>query len=245
MNAPLPRFVLALSAFFFAFAGAAHAETIRGSGRVVSEERALASFDAVDLALPAHVEIVQDGSERLLLTIDDNVAPYVETEVRDGKLVVRGRNGVDLRPTRLARLVVHVRALRSVALAGTGDVRIPMLRSTRFALDIGGSGDVQVGVLEARDFSARLGGTGRVSIAGDVERLEVAISGSGTVSADRLRAHRASVSISGSGRATTWPRDSLDARINGVGEIRYYGDPVVDKRIAGVGSVTRIAATPG
>ena len=73
----------------------------------------------------------------------------------------------------------------------------------------------------------------------------MAISGTGTVAAARLRAHRATVSISGSGRATAWPRDSLEARINGVGEIRYYGDPAVEKRIAGVGSVMRMGAAPG
>jgi Putative auto-transporter adhesin, head GIN domain len=245
MNVPLPRLLLVLFALALAFAGAARGETIRGSGHFVSEERAVAGFDAIGLALPAHVEIVQDGVERLLLTVDDNVAPYVETEVRDGRLVVRGRSGVELRPTRLARIVVHVRELRSVALAGTVDVRIPMLRAARFVLDIGGSGDVQLGILQARDFSARVGGTGRVSVADDVDRLEVAISGTGTVAAERLRAHRASISISGSGRATTWPRDSLEARINGVGQIRYYGDPAVDKRIAGVGSVTRMGAAPG
>jgi hypothetical protein len=243
MKATLPGFVVIL--FVLALSNAAHAETIRGSGHVVSEERAVAGFDAIDLALPAHVEIVQDGTERLLLTVDDNVAPYIETEVRNGKLAVRGRSGVDLRPATPARVVVHVRELRSVALGGTADVRIPMLRAARFVLDIGGSGDVQLGVLQARDFSAHVGGSGRVSVAGDVDLLEVAISGSGTVAAERLRARRASVSIAGSGRATTWPKDSLKARINGVGEIRYYGDPVVDKRVAGVGSVTRVGAAPG
>jgi hypothetical protein len=88
-------------------------------------------------------------------------------------------------------------------------------------------------------------GSGHASVAGDVERLEVAISGTGTVVAERLHARRASISISGSGRATAWPGESLEARISGVGEIRYYGDPVVDKHIAGVGSVTRVGAAPG
>jgi hypothetical protein len=242
MNAPLSRLLVA--AFALALCGA-RAETLRGSGHVVSEERAVAGFDAIELSLPAHAEIVQDGTERLLLTVDDNVAPYVETEVRDGRLLVRSREGVDLRPTGLARVVVHVRALRSVALSGAGDLRIPMLRTAGFHLDIAGTGDVQMGVLQARDFSARVSGAGRLGVAGDVGRLEVAISGTGAVAAGRLRAERASVRIAGSGRATTWVRDSLEARVSGVGEIRYYGDPVVDKRIAGTGSVTRAGAVPG
>ena len=243
MHATFPGLLVVLAAL--ACAGEARAETVRGSGHVVSEERAVAGFDAIDLALPAHVEIVQDGAERLVLTVDDDVAPYVETSVRDGTLVVRGRSGADLRPSAPARVVVHVRMLRSATLAGSADVRIPMLRAARFALRIDGSVDVQVGVLQARDFSARIGGNGHVSVAGDVDRLEVAISGAGTVRAERLRAKIASVSISGAGRTTTWPRDSLEARISGVGEVRYYGDPVVDKRIAGAGSVTRAGAAPG
>lgn len=242
MNALHSRLLVA--AFALAVCGA-RAETIRGSGHVVSQERAVAGFDAIEISLPAHAEIVQDGTERLLLTVDDNVAPYVETEVRDGRLVVRGREGMDLRPTGLARVVVHVRTLRSVALAGTGDLRIPMLRAAGFHLDIAGAGDVQMGILQARDFSARVSGAGRLSVAGDVGRLEVAISGTGAVAAGRLRAERASVRISGSGSATTWPQDSLEARVSGVGEIRYYGDPAVDKRIAGAGSVVRVGASPG
>ena len=238
------HFRLLVAAFALALCGA-RAETIRGSGHAVSDERAVAGFDAIELSLPAHAEIVQDGTERLLLTVDDNVAPYVETEVRDGRLLVHAREGVDLRPTGLARVVVHVRTLRSVALAGTGDLRIPMLRTAAFHLDIAGAGDVQMGILQARDFSARVSGAGRLGVAGDVGRLEVAISGTGAVAAGRLRAERASVRISGSGSATTWPRDSLEARVSGVGEIRYYGDPAVDKRIAGAGSVVRVGAAPG
>jgi len=41
-----------------------------------------------------------------------------------------------------------------------------------------------------------------------------------------------------------WVRDSLAVKIAGSGDVRYYGDPSIEKRIMGSGSVKRLGSAP-
>ena len=63
-------------------------EIIRGSGNVVSEDRPASGFTAVSLDGVGHLIIDQTGSESLTITADEKFLPYIETSVRDNKLII-------------------------------------------------------------------------------------------------------------------------------------------------------------
>ena len=201
------------------------AEPVSGSGRAATEAREAKGFTAVELAIPARMEIVQGDKEGVTLTADDNLIPEIETSVEREALRIRFRKGVNARARTPIRLTLHVRTLESISIAGSGDVAAPSLNARDLALRISGSGDVQLG--------------------GKAESLQVRISGSGDVKAARFETQSARVSIAGSGGATLWARQSLEVSVAGSGDVRYYGDPTVAKKIAGSGSVRRAGATPG
>jgi hypothetical protein len=41
-----------------------------------------------------------------------------------------------------------------------------------------------------------------------------------------------------------WTREALSVRVAGSGDIRYYGDPTLEKTIVGSGSVKRLGGAP-
>jgi hypothetical protein len=72
---------------------------------------------------------------------------------------------------------------------------------------------------------------------GVADKLDVTIKGAGHVSASELKTKDVSFSVAGFGTGTVYATNTLNARIEGVGKLRYKGDPKVDQYIDGLGSV--------
>ena len=85
-------------------------ETVRGSGKVISETRSVSGFDSVAMSGSGKLVIEQGETESLTITADDNLLPRLPAEVRGGELHL-GRTGlVNLAPTQ--EIVYTVRNVR-------------------------------------------------------------------------------------------------------------------------------------
>lgn len=93
--------------------------------------------------------------------------------------------------------------------------------------------------MKARD--VRIVGEGGVlfELDGVAENLDVEISGAGHVDADDLKTKDVKFKIEGFGTGSVYAVKTLDANIQGVGKVRYKGDPKVTQYIDGLGSVKR------
>jgi hypothetical protein len=74
-------------------------------------------------------------------------------------------------------------------------------------------------------------------IKGVSDILDVKISGAGHVSASEFKAQDVIFKVKGFGTGAVYAVKTLDARIEGVGKLRYKGDPDVKQYIDGLGSV--------
>jgi hypothetical protein len=72
---------------------------------------------------------------------------------------------------------------------------------------------------------------------GVANQLDVTIKGAGHVGASDLKTKVVRFSIAGFGTGSVYATRSLDAKIEGVGKIRFKGDPKVTQYIDGLGSV--------
>lgn len=85
-----------------------------------------------------------------------------------------------------------------------------------------------------------LDGAAEVAAEGQVQRLELEISGSGEADLGDLKAREASVDISGSGEATIAPTEAADLDISGSGEVTLLTNPArLTSDVSGSGSVKR------
>jgi hypothetical protein len=205
-------------------ASAALAASLTGSGRSVSEDRALSGYRGIALSIPGRVEIVQGAVEGIRITADDNVMPEIESVVENGTLKLRFRQRFGNVDKVRILVVVHAKTVESLAVAGSGDIHAPALNAQRLSVHIAGSGDVK--------------------LAGRAESIDVSIAGSGDLDAGRFDTQRAKISVAGAGDATVWARQALKVSVAGSGGIRYYGDPTVERSIVGSGSVKRLGAAP-
>ncbi len=192
-------------------------ETRHGSGIEGSETRDVQAFHAISVAGRADLHVVVGGAPSVRLTIDDNLLEYVVTEVDDGRLEIRMRDGFRYHADIPLRVEVAAPMLDGVSLAGSGDVDIRGVRAAHFEVSIDGSGDMRLD--------------------GETDTLEVSIAGSGDVDSLALHSRRADVSIAGSGSVRVHASEDLDVSVAGSGDVGYSGEPNISRSIMGSGSV--------
>jgi hypothetical protein len=150
---------------------------------------------------------------------DDNVVPLIDTSVRGGTLVIGNRQSYNSKIG--VKVVIAVPSLDAFTLNGSGDVKINGLQGEQFTAHIRGSGDL--------------------SGDGQVENVNVSITGSGSFRLEDLKAKKAEVSISGSGGADVNANETVVGSITGSGDIRYRGNPAnVQTSVVGSGSMRKI-----
>ncbi len=215
-----------------------------GSGNAQTQARAVTDFNAVSLAGSIDLIVRQTGKEAVEVRADDNVLALIETVVEpsgEGRtLKVRWKNGESMYAKTSAVVTVDVKDLKSIATAGSGDVKLESLKTPKFSLSLSGSGDARIDALTTDEFSVRVSGSSDVIAGGRTQRLEIRISGSGDVRTSAMQADDVAVSIAGSGDADVVANKSLAVSIAGSGDVTYAGNATnVSNSIAGSGSVKK------
>jgi len=214
---------------------------IVGSGRIATQDRVVAGFLGVDLSIGS-LHITQGPREELRIVADDNLVPYLRTEVIGGTLAISVEPHVSLQPTRPIEFQLTAPTLEAISISGSGNAVWPGATVDRLALGISGSGSIELFDLVSNWLDATISGSGHVRVSGRVIDQRISISGSGSYGSDDLSSATAAVQISGSGSATVRVGDSLVADISGSGSVFYYGNPIVAGTISGSGRIVPLGS---
>lgn len=213
---------------------------IEGSGNVITEDRDVSGFDRVTLAGFGKVTIEQGNEESLTVRTDDNIMPYIRTEVKGDTLVLdftgKGERR-SINPSDGIEFDLVVKDLNRLDISGAGSVEVNDLEAEKFLADLSGAGTLDIGSLIADELVVRQSGAGTVVVSGQVKGQDVSHSGVGTYHAGELESETAILEISGAGSATIWVTESLDISISGLGNVIYYGNPRVVQNVSGLGKL--------
>ena len=209
-----------------------------GSGKSVTETRAVSDFNAVEFAFIGDLTITQGDEESLTITGDDNIVALIRTTVSDGVLRIDAGAVNVGRPIVPLRYALTVKNLDSLSLSGLGNIEMPSLEGRDLALSLSGAGSLTIDNLAVTDLAVSLSGLGSANLSGEVNQQAVTVSGAGSYYAANLRSQAAAVQISGVGNAEVWAVETLSATISGAGNIEYTGNPQVVQQISGLGSIT-------
>ncbi len=215
-------------------------EIVTGSGNSETETRHVSGFSKIELNGVGTLNISQGDQENLQIEGDDNILPLITSEVNNGTLVIGIKKGYSINPTAGLVYTLTVKDLSQVELNGLGDVDMDGLQTEGLAVLVKGSGNANIRNLSAKTLRIEIAGLGDITISGEVETQTVTISGSGNYKAKELASKDAEVRISGLGSAKLQVSDTLDARISGGGSIEYFGDPVVEQKVEGLGEIKKV-----
>jgi hypothetical protein len=211
---------------------------VRGDGPLVDETRNLEDFDRVHVSIPGKVKLVIDTVFKVDIQIEESLAPYLETEVRNGRLdIYFSRNTRDVDDL---EVTVHMPALEEISLSGSGDIDAnDTLEGQKLRLDVSGSGSIDLNAALFNEIHTNVSGSGDIDVSGLADHLEAHVSGSGKVDALDCPVKTAEVHISGSGQVYCRVSDELKARISGSGTVWYEGSPQLDVSVSGSGKVVK------
>lgn len=217
---------------------------IKGNGNVITVDRSVGEYDAIDMTGFYDVEFIEGKEGNLTITGEENLLKYIITEIKDGKLILKTEKGYNLQISNRKgiKITVPVAQIEAVYLSGSGDITSRMtLKSGAFKTTISGSGDITLN-LDVKDLKTTISGSGDINLSGTADTFDVSISGSGDIDAYELKANDVTVSVSGSGDIDITAEKSFKARVSGSGDINYRGNPSkVDTKSSGSGDIRKVA----
>lgn len=184
------------------------------------QTRPLAPFNAVSTQGAVNIVVDVGQPQSFVIRGDDKFIGSVETRVVDGKLLItfpkNKKNKMDISSD--AKIVIGMPALRAFHVEGAGSAELN---------NIGGD-SVDIGFQ----------GAGRLVAKGRVKVLKLNAQGVGDVDTKALLAERANVTFEGIGAVKVYASERLDAVVQGMGSLNYFGNPrVINKTVEGIGSV--------
>lgn len=108
-------------------------------------------------------------------------------------------------------------------------------------IDIEGAASAYIYNISVREMNIDVAGAASITLSGNAERVETELNGAGTIDAKSLVCKNAEIGISGAGTAEVSVTDVLMADLDGVGTLKYYGDPAVKNLSGGLTDLEQVS----
>ncbi len=192
---------------------------LRSSGIVKTESREVSSFSAISSKSIGKISVQQTDKESLTISADDNILPLIESRITDNILYLTIKKDVSFIPIKPIEFVVEVKSLESLIIDGVSSIEVKGIKGKQLLIFFDG--------------------VGSMTIAGDVDVLNLDLAGVGSFQGEGLQVKQATVHHSGVGSAVVKVSEVLDVTVSGVGSVEYIGSPQVQKSVQGLGSVKK------
>ena len=216
-------------------------KTIHGNGHITTTERNIQSVHGVRCAGSYEVQLTQGSPTSVKIETDENLQPYIVTDVNGDGLTIRSKEDVNLDPSQKIKVYITTDRLEEFKLTGSGNVTTQnkFTGGSHLNLDISGSGDMHFDVNTPR-IDCNISGSGNMFLSGETKDSKIEIAGSGNYHAENLQSENSTVKIAGTGNAWLFAEQTLDINIAGMGNVNYKGNASVTQNIAGTGKIKKI-----
>jgi Putative auto-transporter adhesin, head GIN domain len=217
---------------------------IKGNGIFKTEKREVGTFSGLSSSGLMDVTITYGNSTGLSLEGDENILPYIETFVKDGKLKIKVKDFTVIHPKLSITVRVSMTNIASISQSGSGSItgngNFGNDGTTDFSMS--GSGKIKLGFTSFGNADISVSGSGSIQLKGTISKdLSVHQSGSGHVDCEDAPCTSVHVQISGSGDTRINASKEISAHISGSGDVYYTGGAtIVEQHISGSGGLRRI-----
>ncbi|WGS74886.1 MULTISPECIES: GIN domain-containing protein [Pseudanabaena] len=179
----------------------------------------MTTFSTISFKSVGKLKIQQTGKESLTIIADENILPILQSQISDQILYISNENNSSINPSKPIEFIVEVKNLENLETKAVGSIEVKDIQGKRLSIS--------------------LDGVGNVAIAGNVDVLDLDLSGVGSFNGEELKARQATVRNKGVGSALVNVSEQLDASVSGIGSIEYIGSPQVSKSVKGLGEIKK------
>lgn len=211
---------------------------IKGNGNLITVERTTSSYNAISIGGSFDVVLVKGKEGQIKIEGEENIIPYLETEVSGNTLKIRYKKNTNIRTTRKLLVTVTYDDIDKVSLGGSGNVSNEgILKTQELKVSLGGSGNINLAI-DADEVKSSIGGSGNIKLNGTCNELTCSLAGSGSIKAYELTSDTLQANVTGSGNIRATVKTKIKARVVGSGNIYYKGNPkYVDSKTIGSGDI--------
>jgi hypothetical protein len=200
---------------------------VRGSGVAKEETREVGPFTAVEVSGAIEATVTPGAETSVKLSGDDNLVPLVVTEVRDGKLSVRMKDGSNVSTKLPLRAAITAPKVNSVSASGAVTLRATAGDAERYDARATGASTVTVEGIAAGEASLDASGASNVTASGTTKSLKAGASGASHIHAEKLAADSVDVAISGASGGTVQAAKSVRGDVSGASNLDVRGEPAM------------------
>ena len=137
-------------------------------------------------------------------------------------------------------LYVYAPALAAVSFEGAVHIQEwDTIYGEHFTIHVEGAGDLTM-PLEVNYLDLTAEGASQIALHGHANHMNITVGGTGGVSASHLQTNVANIHLMGASGVDISVSDALNVVIEGVGSVRYKGNPTVSQETGRLGSVERV-----
>ena len=213
---------LILLGILMAVGVSAEVKKIKGTGYLVVHDRqADQPFTRVSVQQSITLYVSQGKTEGITVEADDNIIPYIKTEIKNGQLNIFLDPEVIVRGYTAMNVSVSMPIITDINVAAAGRLE--------------GSSPFTVNKLEIV-----ASGAARLELKGEVEQFDLEMSSAATLKAWELRVKNCDAEISGAAKAEVSISGQLEAEISSAGILIYDGNPRITKQnVTGRGTLVK------
>lgn len=207
--------------------------------------RALDNFVKINHKGMGTINLVKGDEYKISITARPEFLPYISYEVYNNILEIRLTDAVELGLKSLFNLKkpdfkidITYKHLNEVTLRGIGEItNTGVMEVSRLSVNNIGVGDMRLH-LHCSELHTTLQGAGGIYLQGEAHEHTAEIKGAGSLQAPDLITEKTTVINNGAGNSLVFASKELYAQINGIGQIKYLGNPSVKSSLNGLGSIT-------
>ncbi len=215
-------------------------ETIFPYGNITSHQRPVnRTFDQVYISNGFELILTQSNNNALVVETNENLHPYIVTEIVGNKLRIYLRRNLILGRGSKVKIFLDCNYLDNVSASGGSKILLTNLwiaNSLDFHISGGGSlyGDVDL-----LSMYISLSGGSKADLAGYADELRINSSGGSKTWFSYLESEHCNANISGGGYAEIFAKQHLTVNASGGSKLFFRGNPYVVTNLSGGSFVGR------
>lgn len=216
---------------------------VKGSGKVLQEQREVTSFEGINVNNAIHVFLSQGNEESVKVEADDNVVPYIQTKVKDRILHITLKGEEPIRnfsPKLPMNVYVTIKNLREIEANAAATVEgESAFQVETLELDISSAASLDLEV-KGENIDMDISSAANVTLSGQINSMKAEVSGACKLDGTNLETLKANIDMSGASSATLKVKDELEYDVSGASRLTYSGNPRIYKaEITSAGSVKK------
>jgi len=216
-------------------------DCLKSTGKIITEKRNLPYFNSIFIEDNIDVYIVQDTFRNVKIEAGKNIISNIKTEVTEKTLFIKNTNTCNWVRSYKKKIKVFVTTNDLIKITHDGEGLITSndtLTDTLF-LHITGAGDIKLNI-NAKLIWLDMYVLGNVELSGVTDRLNASVNSFGHLLTEDLICDECDILSTGEGDAYIHCEKSLKATIKHIGNIYFYGNPVVESIITGDGRIVNV-----